>query len=80
MAIKREPVVGSHNIRSVGHENGVMEIEFSDGKVYQYTGEMATHHYNEMMKAPSKGSYFHRNVRHCKKTTCTKLDLTPKTE
>lgn len=73
MTIKREPVIGSHNIKSIGHENGVMHIEFHDGNVYEYTGPKATEHYTAMMKSQSKGSYFGTNVRRCPQTKCTKI-------
>lgn len=73
MAIKREPVSGSSNIKSIGYADGVLEIEFASGGVYQYTGPNVERYYHEMMKAPSKGAYFTANIRHCKKTTCTKV-------
>lgn len=78
MAIARQPVIGSHNIKSIGHENGVMHIEFHDGKVYEYTGPLVTAHHDALMKSQSKGGYFMRNVRHCKQTTCTRIALEPK--
>lgn len=47
-------LVSSSAIRSVGYQNGTLEIEFADGSVYQYTG---------LMSAPSKGHYFNENIK-----------------
>lgn len=62
--------VTSSNIRSIGFENGAMEIEFANGKVYRYTGPKVAEHYKAMMAAPSKGAYFGKHVRHCPQTRC----------
>lgn len=70
--MKRETVASS-NIRSIGFENGEMHIEFSNGNVYSYTGEKAEEHYKGLMAAESKGRYFTQHIRHCPKTTCTKV-------
>lgn len=34
--MERIPITSSH-IKSVGHENDVMEVEYASGKVYRYT-------------------------------------------
>jgi len=61
--MQRQPVVSS-NIKSIGLEGNVLEIEFTNGgRVYQYTGETAAAHHAEMLKAESKGQYFGRHVR-----------------
>lgn len=61
--MKRERV-NSSNLKSVGYDPTVqvLEIEFHDGSVYQYTGVPQTIH-SELMRASSHGSYFHKNVR-----------------
>jgi hypothetical protein len=70
--MNRTPIVSSQ-IRSAGHENGTMEIEFRSGRVYRYTGEKVTEHYNNMVKADSAGSYFVKNIRHCPHTVCEEI-------
>jgi hypothetical protein len=58
----RQPVVSS-NIKSIGLEGNVLEIEFTSGSVYQYTGETAAAHHEAMLTAESIGKYFGRFVR-----------------
>lgn len=57
----RQPV-DSSNIRSVGWENGTLEVEFNSGRVYEYPG-VTEAEYREFMGAPSKGAYFAANIR-----------------
>lgn len=61
--MKREPVQSS-NISSVGYDPAVstLEIEFHSGGVYQYYG-VPRKVYDGLMKAESKGSYFHHYVK-----------------
>ena len=51
--------VSASNIRSVGYDarERVLEIEFSDGRINQYTGVPSEVH-RRLMNAPSPGSYF----------------------
>ena len=70
--MERQPVQSSL-IKSVGLENGEMHIEFSNGKVYSYTGPKVEDHYNALMKADSIGKHFGANVRNCPHTKCTAL-------
>lgn len=70
--MERQPVKSS-NIAAVGYEDGVMEVEFTNGKVYRYTGDRVREHYDGMMAAPSIGAYFHAHVKTCPHTTCEKL-------
>lgn len=65
----RQPVQSSM-IRSVGFENGVMHVEFTNGKVYAYTGPKVEEHHKAMMAAPSIGGHFGKYVRNCPHTTC----------
>ena len=55
--------VSSGSIRSVGYEerNRVLEVEFSDGRITQYSGVSAEVH-RRLMSAPSIVSYFRDNV------------------
>ncbi len=67
--IARQPVTSS-TIKSVGYANGEMHIEFSNGRVYAYTGPKVEAHYNAMVAAPSIGQYFGAVVRKCPDTVC----------
>lgn len=55
--------VGSSSIRSVGYDerNRLLEVEFSDGRITQYSGVSAEVH-RRLMSAPSMVSYFRDNV------------------
>jgi hypothetical protein len=55
--------VSSSSIRSVGFDerNRVLEVEFSDGRIIQYSGVSAEVH-RRLMSAPSIVSYFRDNV------------------
>ena len=61
--MKRAPVQSS-NIASVGYDpaTSTLEIEFHSGGVYQYLG-VSREVYEGLMKAASKGSYFHHNIK-----------------
>lgn len=56
--------VDSSILRSVGYdlEEGVLEIEFKEDRVYQYVG-VPERVYDELMSAQSKGTYFTENIR-----------------
>ncbi|HEY5928759.1 MAG TPA: KTSC domain-containing protein [Burkholderiales bacterium] len=55
--------VSSSLIRSVGYDerNRVLEVEFSDGRVMQYSGVAAEVH-RRLVSAPSIVSYFRDNI------------------
>ncbi|MEO8166265.1 MAG: KTSC domain-containing protein [Betaproteobacteria bacterium] len=55
--------VSSSSIRSVGYDqrNRTLEIEFSDGRINQYSGVSAEVH-RRLMGAPSIVSYFRDNI------------------
>lgn len=59
--MNRQPVKSS-NLKSVGFENGTLEVEFGNGSIWQYQGVPAEV-YNAMLAADSVGSYFAKNVR-----------------
>lgn len=70
-------LVASSNIRSIGLENGAMEIEFTDGRVYRYTGPKVPEHYEQLMKAESVGRYFAQHVRSCPHTKVEMVEEFP---
>jgi len=55
--------VSSSSIRSIGYDerNRVLEVEFNDGRVNQYSGVSAEVH-RRLVGAPSIVSYFRDNV------------------
>jgi hypothetical protein len=59
----RTPVVSS-NLKSVGYDvnTKTLEIEFQNGSVYQYY-EVPLNIYENLMKAPSHGKFFHAHIR-----------------
>lgn len=56
--------VSSSNIRSVGYDarSSVLEIEFQDGHVYQYSS-VRDGTFSALMRAWSKGTYFHDYIK-----------------
>jgi hypothetical protein len=61
--VERTPV-SSSNIASIGYDedNQILEIEFNDGSVYQYSGVPSSEH-DGIMNADSKGKYLHANIK-----------------
>lgn len=59
--MNRVPVQSS-NLRSVGYEDNVLEIEFLDGGVYQYF-DVPESIYTGLIQAESAGKYFWANIR-----------------
>ncbi len=59
----RTPIISS-NLKSVGYDvnTKTLEIEFQNGSVYQYY-EVPLNIYEELMKAPSHGKFFHAHIR-----------------
>ena len=55
--------LNASNIRSAGYDarNRVLEIEFSNGGITQYTG-VSEEIYRRLMNAPSPGSYFQDQI------------------
>ncbi|MFC1696873.1 KTSC domain-containing protein [Nanoarchaeota archaeon] len=51
--------VNSSNIKSIGYDeqNGILEIEFLSGGIYQYS-KVSKETYNALMNASSKGKFF----------------------
>lgn len=59
----RTPVESS-NLVSVGYDpkSKTLEIEFKQGRVYQYF-EVPAYIFRGLMQAPSKGKYFNAHIR-----------------
>lgn len=49
----RKPVISSR-IKSVGWTNNVLEVEFHDGKIYEYY-DVSWHEYIDFINSPSLG-------------------------
>lgn len=54
--------VSSSNLASVGYEDGILEVAFKSGSVYQYIG-VPEFVYDALMSAPSHGKYFAAHIR-----------------
>lgn len=56
--------VSSSNIESIGYDghNQEVYIRFLNGSLYVYKG-VPQHEYQNLMEAPSHGSYLHRNYK-----------------
>ncbi len=61
--MNRTPVQSS-NLASVGYDpsTSTLEVEFLNGRVYQYFG-VPERVYHELMNAASKGSYLDQNIK-----------------
>lgn len=59
----RQPVTSS-NLQAVGYDptSGILEVEFKNGSIYRYTG-VPSSVYQELMAAPSHGTYFAQYIR-----------------
>jgi hypothetical protein len=57
-------MVKSSNLKSIGYDqsSNILEIEFLSGQLYQYF-KVPSQIYLALMKATSKGSYFHANIK-----------------
>jgi hypothetical protein len=56
--------VSSSNISAIGYDadNQILEIEFTNGAVYSYSG-VPPGEYEGIMNADSKGKYLHSNIK-----------------
>jgi hypothetical protein len=54
--------VKSSNVASIGYDNGIMEVEFSNGNLYRYAG-VTEADYKALSEADSIGKAFHSIVR-----------------
>ena len=63
------PIKGSSNLAAASYDPAtkVLSVKFHSGAVHDYH-DVASHHYDAMLKAPSAGKYFHAHVRPHKNT------------
>lgn len=54
--------VSSSNLASVGYQDGILEVAFKSGSVYQYTG-VPESVYEALMSATSHGKFFAAFIR-----------------
>jgi len=54
--------VKSSNLQAVGYEAEIMEVEFLNGSVYEYS-EIPQEKYDGLMTAPSKGKYYNQYIK-----------------
>lgn len=54
--------VSSSDIYSVGYENGILYICFNKGGIYAYH-DVPQNVYFDLIHAPSKGKFFHQNIK-----------------
>jgi hypothetical protein len=54
--------VSSTDIKSIGYENGVLEIEFIKGGIYQYPN-VPRYHCEYMITHSHPGTYFHKEIK-----------------
>lgn len=59
--MERTPVTSSA-IKSVGYEGGILEVEMSNGGLYQYE-DFPEDKYRELLAAESPGRYFQSQIR-----------------
>ena len=61
--MERTPV-SSSNISSIGYDadNQVLEVEFTNGAVYSYSG-VPSGEYEGFMNSDSKGKYLYANIK-----------------
>ncbi|MBS3788893.1 KTSC domain-containing protein [Candidatus Bipolaricaulota bacterium] len=61
--MKRKSVQSS-NLASIGYDSEtlLLEIEFNDGSVYQYSG-VSEKTYQDLMGASSHGKFFHKHIK-----------------
>jgi hypothetical protein len=64
MKMKRTPVANSSNIESVGYdpETQTMEVEFTNGNVYQYF-DVPQAVQEELMRAESAGKFLNAQIK-----------------
>jgi len=55
-------LVHSSNINSIGYENGILEVEFNKGDIYQYYG-VPEEVFENLFKSESIGSYVSKYIK-----------------
>jgi hypothetical protein len=56
-------IIESSFIKAVGHESGILEVEFRDGKLFRYK-DVPHSVFQEFLSAKSAGEFFNRNILH----------------
>lgn len=69
--MNRKPVKSS-NIKSIGYEKNVLEIEFHSGGIYKYS-KVGEEIYKAMIESDSIGKYFHQYIKG--QFDCDKVEL-----
>lgn len=54
--------VQSSNVAAIGFENGIIEVHFHNGYVYQYPNRSEAT-FNTFLHAPSKGQFVHQHLK-----------------
>lgn len=54
--------VQSSNIAAIGHDGKTLEVEFTNGSVYQYEG-VSAETFRKFSESESKGRFFAQNIR-----------------
>jgi len=54
--------VKSSNIQSIGYDDGLLEIEFTNGRIYQYDG-VELEKAEALINAESVGKFFFANIK-----------------
>lgn len=64
MSIPEMTPVSSSNIESIGYDEQeeIVYVRFLNGSLYVYKG-VPIHEYENLLQAPSHGSYLHRNYK-----------------
>lgn len=72
--MKRESIQGSSNIAEIGYleKSKTLQIKFHSGGIYSYN-PVSKVVFNELMEAPSKGSYFNKNIQNNPSITTKKV-------
>ena len=74
--IERQLIEGSSNVKSIGFDGRIAEVEFKDGKVYEVEG-LTQQQFQEFMDSKSKGTWYHKNVRLAGLPTKRKVEEKP---
>ncbi len=64
MTLPEMIAVDSTNIEAVGYDEPAQDlyVQFEGGRIYIYSG-VSTYTYEDLLSAPSKGSYFNREIK-----------------
>lgn len=54
--------VKSSNVAAIGYEDGIIKVDFLNGRSGQYSGTNETL-FNEFLNSPSKGKFVHQRLK-----------------